>query len=134
MKFLKFLFKGFEFFLKIFSCRFLKSIWNFEQFWKKASKLKYFWNDWLRKTCLLKEVRYNYSAHRSAHSGHSHINQQQPQIIFLQCICSVTTMIIISLKIYVKEHSWSIHLDQIFRWFLVTRTEKAYCKKLPVAK
>ena len=50
---------------------------------------------------IFKEVRYNCSAHRSAHlfmiviSSHSHIKSKQPQRIFLHYSCPVTMINIV---------------------------------------
>ena len=52
--------------------------------------------------CLVMDVRYNCSEHRSLHlfviaiSSHSHIRRNQPQRTFFQCSCSVTIIIIMN--------------------------------------
>ena len=59
---------------------------------------------------ILKEVRYNCSAHRSAHlfiiarSSHSHIKRKQPQRIFLKYCCSVTVINIPKKHLRRKTH------------------------------
>ena len=64
--------------------------------------------EFLRPKSLLKDVPYNYSAHRSAHlfiiaiSSHSHIKRKQPQIIFLQYSSSVTIFNIVK-KIWIEK-------------------------------
>ena len=58
----------------------------------------------------LEEVRYNCSAHRSAHlfiigiSSHSHIKRKQPQRTFLQYSCSVTMINIVKKYLWRKIH------------------------------
>ena len=87
---------------------------------------------------ILKEVRYNCSAHRSAHlfiiarSSHSHIKRKQPQRIFLQYCCSVTVINIA--KKHLRWNTWTKHLHQISWWFLASDIEKICCKKSSVAE
>ena len=57
-----------------------------------------------------KEVRYNCSAHRSAHlfikaiSSHNHIRWKQPKITFLQYSCSLTMINIVQKYLWRKIH------------------------------
>ena len=62
----------------------------------------------------IKEVWYNCSKHRSAHlfmteiRSHSHIKRKQPQIIFLQYICSATMINIVKKCLWKKIHEQNI--------------------------
>ena len=62
----------------------------------------------------IKEVWYNCSVHRSADlfiieiPSHSHIKRKQPQIIFLQYICSATMINIVKKCLWKKIHEQNI--------------------------
>ena len=67
-------------------------------------------HDPLPSSFLLKELQYNWSAHRSTHlfiialSSHSDIKRKQPQILFFQYSCSVTMINMVKKYLWRKIH------------------------------